>query len=176
MPPILTLLVGKRLGNSQSSVEDHYNVRDFAGSLLNQVCTNYGDTYHALKPRVTRTLLKAFMDSTKSAGTQYGALSGLTAMGPEIIRVLVLGNLRDWAAVIGSTSTVTEEDKRRLGNAVLDALRLLVDPEFSTIEELSTEDITKFSEFVGLEVAKLVDDAPDKENIIKAVLEGQKFP
>ncbi|KAK7203348.1 hypothetical protein BZA70DRAFT_77915 [Myxozyma melibiosi] len=175
MPPILTLLVGKRIGTSQSSTEEHYKVRDFAASLLNQVCTKYGDTYHTLKPRVTRTLLKAFMDTSKSAGTQYGALSGLTAMGPEVVRVLILGNLRDWAAVIGSTSAVTDEDKRRLGNAVIEALRSLVDPEFTTIDDLTDQDRARFAEFVGPEVDKLVSEASDSESIIKAVLDSQKF-
>ncbi|KAK9235781.1 hypothetical protein V1525DRAFT_408899 [Lipomyces kononenkoae] len=175
MPPILTLLVGKRLGSSQSSNEEHYKVRDFAASLLQQVCTQYGDTYHTLKPRVTRTLLKAFMDSSKSIGTQYGALSGLRAIGQEVVRVLVLGNLKDWAVVISSASSVTEEDKSRLGKAVLEALRSLVDPEFATIDEISDADKEKFTEYVGPEVASLVFEVEDSEAIVKAVLDSQKF-
>ncbi|KAK9248150.1 hypothetical protein V1506DRAFT_530028 [Lipomyces tetrasporus] len=175
MPPILTLLVGKRLGSSQSSNEDHYQVRDFAASLLQQVCTQYGDTYHTLKPRVTRTLLKAFMDSSKSIGTQYGALSGLRAIGPEVIRVLVLGNLKDWAVVISSASSVTDEDKSRLGKAVLEGLRALIDPEVATMDEVGDSDKEKFKEFVGPEVAKLVFEVDDWEVIVKAVLDSQKF-
>ncbi|KAK9446614.1 uncharacterized protein V1518DRAFT_141568 [Limtongia smithiae] len=178
MPPILTLLVGKRIGQTQSATDMHYKVRDFAASLLQQVCTKYADTYHTLKPRVTRTLLKAFMDPSKSStiGTQYGALSGLRAIGPEVIRVLVLGNLKDWAAVVISrNAAISTEDRQRLGGVLLECLRLLVDPELAKLESLDEAGKLKFEQFVGGEVTRLVSSVPDSENIMKAVLESQKM-
>ncbi|KAK9461782.1 uncharacterized protein V1516DRAFT_635774 [Lipomyces oligophaga] len=176
MPLILTLLVGKRVGDSQTSTKEQYQIRDFAASLLNHVCTKYSDTYHTLKPRVTRTLLKAFMNPNKSPGTHYGALSGLRAMGPEVVRMIVLSNLKDWSAISCSAPGLSEEDQRRLATVVLDCLRSLIDPEISTIDEISTEDRKSFTDFVGPEVEKLVTEAADSEKIIKAVLESQKFP
>ncbi|KAK9469453.1 hypothetical protein V1512DRAFT_256302 [Lipomyces arxii] len=170
MPPILTLLVGKRIGTTQAANEEHYEVRDFAASLLQKVCTQYGDAYHTLKPRVTRTLLKAFMDPGKSAGTQYGALCGLKSIGPEVVRVLVLSNLKDWASVISSASSASTEDKNRLRKAVLDALRSLVDSELATIDEVSEDHKEKFKQYVGPIVSELVLAADDSDAIIKAVV------
>ncbi|KAK9454248.1 hypothetical protein V1511DRAFT_503193 [Dipodascopsis uninucleata] len=176
MPPILTLLVGKRVGSTQATNDEHYKVRDFAASLLMEVCTKYGDTYHTLKPRVTRTLLKAFMDSSKSAGTKYGALAGFKCMGVEVIRVLVLANLKDWAAVtLSAGAHLTDDDRTRLGHVVLDTLRVLVEPEFQTIDELKDSDRQMLIDYVGEDITALILAAPDGDDIAKAVLDSKKF-
>lgn len=86
MPCILTLLLAKRIGpiikNPQSEeskeiLKSQLAVREFAAILLEHIIKVYGSSYSTLRPRVTRTLLRALLDSTKPIGTHYGALLGL---------------------------------------------------------------------------------------------------
>jgi transcription initiation factor TFIID subunit 6 len=91
MPPLLTCLVGKRL--SASLAEDHWALRDFAASLVALICDRFGRNYGTLQPRVTKTLLHALLDPTKSLATHYGAIRGLTELGPMVIEVLLMPNV-----------------------------------------------------------------------------------
>ena len=45
----------------------------------------FGHVYHNLQPRVTRTLLHAFLDPTKALPQHYGAIQGLAALGPSVV-------------------------------------------------------------------------------------------
>lgn len=45
----------------------------------------FGHVYHNLQPRVTRTLLHAFLDPTKTLPQHYGAIRGLAALGPSVV-------------------------------------------------------------------------------------------
>lgn len=116
VPPVLTCLVGKRLGPGPDTSSDasttiqetrqqqrgsnlpaHYAVRDLAASLLRVI----GRPKHTtgtptLKPRLARTLLKHLLSTGpgQPLGPCYGALLGLTGIaGVEGVRVLVLPNL-----------------------------------------------------------------------------------
>jgi transcription initiation factor TFIID subunit 6 len=97
MPPILTCLLAKRIG---SGVWDkHWELRNAAAYLLGEICNKYARAYHSLKPRITRTLLHAFLDPSKSYSTHYGALVGLQALGPEVIKSLVFPNLKAYETI-----------------------------------------------------------------------------
>lgn len=45
----------------------------------------YGHAYHNLQSRVTRTLLNALLDPTKTLPQHYGAIQGLAAFGPSVV-------------------------------------------------------------------------------------------
>jgi len=95
MPSILTCLVAKRLGDpNRSTPKETYALRDFASSLLSLVLKRFSTSYSTLKPRITRALLKAFLDNKKPFTTHYGAIIGLTVMGREVVRTLVVPNLK----------------------------------------------------------------------------------
>lgn len=98
MPPILTCLVAKRL--SESPQEDHWAARKTAAQLVTKICSKYGNAYQTLQPRVTRTLLRAFLDPLKALTTHYGAIVGLTHLGPEVIKSLLLPNLSSYLNLI----------------------------------------------------------------------------
>ena len=101
MPSILTCLVAKRLGDpSTSSVKETYALRDFSASLLALVLQRFSTSYSTLKPRITRALLKAHLDNKKPFATHYGAITGLRVMGREVIRTLVLPNLKIYADMV----------------------------------------------------------------------------
>lgn len=103
VPPVLTCLVGRRLGPSSSSATGvlpaHYALRELAASVLRLLSRPaYTSGTPTLKPRLARTLLKHLLSTSAAAATSlgiyYGALLGLTGVaGAEGVRVLVLPNL-----------------------------------------------------------------------------------
>lgn len=105
MPTILTCVVGKRLGEPSLSLpsspqDDHWSLRSNATDIILLICQKYGSSYHTLQPRVTRTLLRAFLDPEKPLTTHYGAILGLTRMGNEVFKTLVVPNLKTYSSVI----------------------------------------------------------------------------
>ena len=70
IPCVLTCLVAKSLGTSPA--EDHWAVRDAAARLLEGIIAKFGAAYADLQPRISRQLLKAFLDPAKPLTTHYG--------------------------------------------------------------------------------------------------------
>lgn len=83
MPSVITCLVAKRLGGK--AVENHWELRDFTASLVAFICKRFGRVYHNLQPRVTKTLLHAFMDPKRALTQHYGAVRGLAALGSRVV-------------------------------------------------------------------------------------------
>lgn len=98
MPSIITCLVAKRLGSRFS--DNHWELRSFTANLVASICKRYGHVYHNLQPRVTRTLLHAFLDPTKALPQHYGAIQGLAAFGPSVVRLLILPNLEPYLRLL----------------------------------------------------------------------------
>ena len=132
MPCILTLLLAKRIGpvvkdNSpeyEDTLRSQLAIREFAAILLEHVIKTYGSSYSTLRPRVTRTLLRALLDSTKPVGTHYGALLGLKNLGSEVLKLVLVGNLKVWYRTIIEENEL-ELEKEILVNTVIDILRSL---------------------------------------------------
>ncbi|TGZ82856.1 DUF1546-domain-containing protein [Ascodesmis nigricans] len=180
VPPILTCLVGRRLGNNPSS-PDHYQLRDFAASLIKLICKRFGDTSHTLRPRLTRTCLKHFLDPAKPFGTHYGALNGLAAIGgKEAVRALVVPNLELYDKILKNAMEeggAKEKDAQILVSAILNVLKLLeteegangfgpgVNGKMQMNEETKARLMKKVGEVVGGRIW-----AEGKEKTVLAVL------
>lgn len=91
MPSVVTCVVAKRL--CQNLDEDHWSLRDDAANTVAFVCAKFGAAYPSIQPRITRTLLRALLD-TKPLTTHYGAVRGLQALGPKVVRETIMPNLR----------------------------------------------------------------------------------
>nr|AIZ06018.1 transcription initiation factor TFIID [Zea nicaraguensis] len=91
MPSMITCIVAKRLGHRLS--DNHWELRDFSANLVALVCQRFGHVYHNLQNRLTKTLIHAFLDPAKSLTQHYGAVQGISALGPSAIRLLLLPNL-----------------------------------------------------------------------------------
>jgi len=91
MPVLLTCLLGKRLCVYAS--EDHWRLRDFAAQIIARICERYGTAYSSMQPRITRTLIRAFLDPLKPLTTHYGAVVGLAALGPTVLETLLMPHL-----------------------------------------------------------------------------------
>ncbi|XP_074310876.1 transcription initiation factor TFIID subunit 6-like [Silene latifolia] len=124
MPSILTCLVAKRLGNKLS--DNHWELRNFAANLIATICRRFGHVYHNLQPRVTRTLLHAFLDPTKALPQHYGAIQGLAALGPSVVRLLILPNLLPYMQLLepemqleGQKNEIKRQEAWRVYGALL---------------------------------------------------------
>ncbi|KAK8916062.1 hypothetical protein KSP39_PZI023069 [Platanthera zijinensis] len=98
MPSMITCIVAKRLGNRLA--DNHWELRDFSANLVASVCKRYGHVYHNLQSRLTKTLLHAFLDPSKALTQHYGAIRGLSALGPSVVRLLVLPNLETYLQLL----------------------------------------------------------------------------
>lgn len=102
--PVLTCLMSRKLGGSDEGTDtlrDQYRLRELAASLLEMIARKYGATNALLRPKLTRTCLKHFLDPTRPPAVLFGAISGVAASGgPEAVRVLVLPNMKSFDAAI----------------------------------------------------------------------------
>ncbi|KAL6196247.1 hypothetical protein ACLB2K_031862 [Fragaria x ananassa] len=98
MPSVITCLVAKRLGNIYT--DNHWELRNFTANLVSSICKRFGHVYHNLQPRLTRTLLHAFLDPNKALPQHYGAIQGLAALGPNVVRLLILPNLDSYMQLL----------------------------------------------------------------------------
>ncbi|QOU22352.1 hypothetical protein BRETT_002529 [Brettanomyces bruxellensis] len=101
----LNAFLAKNIGPTKGTPEElkqHFKVRELSASILEKIIVEYGSSYNTLKPRVTRTLLRAFLSSTTktSVGTQFGAIRGMKSLGPEVIRIIFVGNLKNWSTLV----------------------------------------------------------------------------
>lgn len=198
MPCILTLLLAKRIGpvikltqeskeEWQDALKSQLAIREFAAILLQHIIKVYGSSYSTLRPRITRTLLRALLDSTKPVGTQYGALLGLKNMGNEVLKLVLLGNLKVWYLAIIEKNE-NDYERQILINALLDTLRKLKledkllnqtkaqdsdDMDIDSNNEISDEVKTKLVERFGKSLADLLIEQEDGKQIIKGIFFGE---
>jgi transcription initiation factor TFIID subunit 6 len=167
VPPVLTCCTGKHLGpppsNSAASTASsetlngnangispsymaHFELREFAASILSQMCSRYSASNQGLKARVARICLKQFMDPNKPLGTHFGALSALVSItGPEGMKMLVLPNLIIYDPVLKEAmgDELRRLEAERVIAVILHALdsasRLRAGPRVNGIVDLSMQ-------------------------------------
>ncbi|KAL0477594.1 transcription initiation factor TFIID subunit 6 [Acrasis kona] len=129
MPSILTCLVGKRLCENPN--QDHWTLRDFCAGMIAHICKKYGPTYHTIQPRITKALLHAFLDPKRPRTTHYGAIVGITALGPHVSQLLFLepsknSNLRAYSRLLlpdmESRDAIVRHEALKCYGALLDAV------------------------------------------------------
>ena len=122
MPPIITCLVGKKLWTKPT--EDHWELRERAASIISIICEKYSESYANLKPRISKTLLHAFLDPSKPLSTHYGGIVGLAALGPYTVQVLVIPNVSAYMKMLQPELDIGGQrgyDARKCYNALLTA-------------------------------------------------------
>ncbi|KAI8616841.1 hypothetical protein BC830DRAFT_1116233 [Chytriomyces sp. MP71] len=174
MPNIITCIVSKRI--SENPLEDHHALRRFSADLVAYACTTYTPTYPTLQPRVTKTLLRAFLDPSKPNATHYGAVVGLARLGNEVVRLLLRPNVKAFAAEClcanGAAGEAEARDRDMCKDAIVAMLVGHVVEEWRHSEGgarargeevrgperegLEQEMVDMFGELVGGEVARVV--------------------
>ncbi|KAI9247457.1 hypothetical protein BDA99DRAFT_525956 [Phascolomyces articulosus] len=147
IPPILTCLVGKTICENPMQ-QDHWSVRRRAASLIANICAEYGKAYHTLQPRITKTLLRAFMDPARPITTQYGAIIGLQKLGVEVTRVLLVPNIKFYSEVIlsnalESNSIQKKQDAEMCQSALVHVIEQVAQ---DAVEENKNKDLLASSE------------------------------
>ncbi|CAG8477713.1 4356_t:CDS:2 [Paraglomus occultum] len=135
IPAILSCLVAKSLGSPNDT--KHWDIRDRAANLIQSICVRYGVQYYTLQPRICKTLLRAFLDISKPFTTHYGAIVGLSTLGREVVKLLILPNLKPYSIVleqelVHSDDLVKRSEAQRCYNAILLALMTLKEDAVSS--------------------------------------------
>ena len=120
VPSILTCIVGKQLCTEPT--EDHWAVREYAADLLKLLCAQHGTTYPQLQPRITRTLLKAWLDPSKSLPTHYGCLVALSKLGHATVKSVVIPYVAAYWDVLTPAMDAPNEITRMEASYVYHAL------------------------------------------------------
>lgn len=76
-------------------LDNHWALRDFASRLMAQICKNFNTSTNNIQTRVTRMFSNAIQQGDKLAlSSLYGALEGLSELGPEVIKTFILHRTR----------------------------------------------------------------------------------
>ncbi|KAL8687856.1 MAG: hypothetical protein Q9218_006089 [Villophora microphyllina] len=179
IPPVLTCLVGRRLGSSPDPLS-HLPLRNVAAALLGSICKKYGRSSHTLKPRLARTCLKHFLDPTKPLGANYGGIIGLQAVGgTEVVRALILPNVKEYESLLREPWVDEGSPKHAEAEAVLTALvgalQALEDDTLGLTNGHANvsdeEERRRFEEKVGPLVAERVFQM-NRPKLVRALLEA----
>ncbi len=58
--------------------------------LISHIASKFAASYHTLQPRLTKTLLRTFLDPLKGRGALFGAAVALGGMGEEVVVIHIL--------------------------------------------------------------------------------------
>ncbi|CAK9438984.1 uncharacterized protein LODBEIA_P32080 [Lodderomyces beijingensis] len=183
MPCVLTLLLAKRIGavvrenaeDYEEALRSQLAIREFAAILLEHIIKTYGSSYSTLRPRVTRTLLRALLDSTKPIGTHYGALLGLKNLGNEVLKLVLIGNLKVWyTSIVEENQSELERDI--LVKTVIDILRKLkvdLPANEMDVDEVSEDVKKKLRNRIGDQLTDILLAQDDGKEVVRGIFFGE---
>ncbi|XP_047498027.1 transcription initiation factor TFIID subunit 6-like isoform X1 [Penaeus chinensis] len=93
VPSVMTCIVSRQLC-MKPDMDNHWALRDFAARLISQICKNYNTTTNGLQTRITRVFSRCLNTERTPLSSVYGAVAGLSELGPEVTKVFVLPKLR----------------------------------------------------------------------------------
>ncbi|KAI8584684.1 hypothetical protein K450DRAFT_217495 [Umbelopsis ramanniana AG] len=183
MPAIISCMVGKRI--CENPKDDHWSVRDFAARLMALVCQRYGKSYHTMQPRITKTLLHAFLDVKKPITTHYGAIVGLNQLGREVIRTVILPNTKAYADNIlreplQADGTIRQLEASKCRDALTDSLLILIEEDkqaqIDSGEEQAMEDLDDVDEATKASVKDTIGDIIGEQLLLKCKQKSSLTP
>ncbi|XP_023237026.1 transcription initiation factor TFIID subunit 6-like [Centruroides sculpturatus] len=93
IPSVISCIVSKQLC-TRPDVDNHWALRDFASRLIAQICKNFNTSTNGIQTRITKMLSRALQNEKIPLASHYGAISGLSELGPEVIRAFVLTRVK----------------------------------------------------------------------------------
>ncbi|XP_041742665.1 transcription initiation factor TFIID subunit 6-like [Coregonus clupeaformis] len=103
IPAVVTCIVSKQLC-LRPDVDNHWALRDFAARLMAQSCKTFSTTTNNIQSRITKTFTKSWLDEKTQWTTRYGCIAGLSELGPDVIKTLILPRLNVEGARIKAVS------------------------------------------------------------------------
>ncbi|WIA11018.1 hypothetical protein OEZ85_011172 [Tetradesmus obliquus] len=113
-------------------LEDHWRLRRRAAALLASICAAFAAPHHNLAPRLCRVLAGAWLDPGKSLSSKYGAVVGLQALGPQVVRTLLIPHLEPF---MSASLFPAMADEPAAAAAAADSDKPLPDGSSSTQEQ-----------------------------------------
>uniref|UniRef100_A0A6Q2X3L9 Transcription initiation factor TFIID subunit 6 n=1 Tax=Esox lucius TaxID=8010 RepID=A0A6Q2X3L9_ESOLU len=92
IPAVVTCIVSKQLC-LRPDVDNHWALRDFAARLMAQSCKTFSTTTNNIQSRITKTFTKSWLDEKTQWTTRYGCIAGLSELGPDVIKTLIIPRL-----------------------------------------------------------------------------------
>ena len=88
IPAVITCIVSKQLC-IRPEMDNHWALRDFASRLLAQISKNFNTSTNNIQIRITRLLSESLDNPKYSLTSQYGAISALIELGPEVQKAFI---------------------------------------------------------------------------------------
>lgn len=182
--PVLTCLMSRKLGSEDGidAVKAQYELRALAASILGKIAKNYGKSNTRLRPKLTRTCLKYFLDPNKPPAVQFGAVRGLSAAGgPMSVRVLLMPNLKSVDTMIlqplrEKAHSTLEYDL--LLNAIVSAIQTIDKTDIDMMNGVNgstaERDVAALEEFLGPTIGRAVANLQNPR-LNKQVLDAKSF-
>ena len=132
-----------------------------------------------LKPRLARTCLKHFLDPNKPLGANYGGIIGLQAIGgPEIVRALIVPNLKEYEELVKDAIDAMDDGKRSEGEmvirALLEALVSLEEESVGAVNGFANGHASEMRKELGNKIGDLFAERVlelGKPRLVKAIME-----
>lgn len=93
IPAVMTCIVSKQLC-LRPDIDNHWALRDFAARLMASICKKFSTSTNNIQARVSKTFDKSLSVEYAPLPTIYGAFAGLSELGPEVIKAIVLPKLK----------------------------------------------------------------------------------
>ncbi|KAI0123947.1 transcription initiation factor TFIID complex 60 kDa subunit [Xylariales sp. AK1849] len=183
--PVLTCLLGRKLGteNGTDALKEQYQLREFAASLIGKICQKYAASNKMLRPKITRSCLKHFLDINMPPPVWYGSILGVSAAGgPEAVRILTLQSFKAFeSGMLQKLKDGTDNNRIELEaiiGAIIKTVRTLVPEQrltmtngFNGVSERETSELKEFvGDIIGERIVRLGD-----HRLIHEVLEARSF-
>ncbi len=182
--PVLTCLMARKLGSDDGvdAMKEQYELRQLAASLIGRMAHKYSASNSLLRPKLTRTCLRYFLDPTKPPAVLYGAVNGiLEAGGPEAVRLLVLRNLKSFDSGILQPLKEKSEgsiEYEMLVQGLVQAVASLVAHIDSSLlngaGSVTPAELNELNEFIGPIVGNKIASS-NNTRLVKTVLEARSF-
>ncbi|XP_066910948.1 transcription initiation factor TFIID subunit 6-like [Clytia hemisphaerica] len=99
IPAVMTCIVSKQLC-PRPDFDNHWALRDFAARLMAQICKHFNTPTNNIQPRITKSLSLSLDMEKAPLSTHYGALAGLSELGFEVIKSIVLPRIKSESGLI----------------------------------------------------------------------------
>jgi len=93
IPSVASCILSRQLC-ARPEADNHWALRDFASRLLAQICKNFNTSTNNMQTRVTRLFTSCLNGDKAPLAAHYGALAGLSELGPEVIKAFVLPQVK----------------------------------------------------------------------------------
>lgn len=93
IPSVSTCIVSKQLC-LRPELDNHWALRDFAARLMAQICKNFNTSTNNIQTRITRMFASAINNDKTHISSLYGAIEGLSELGPEVIKVFIVPKVK----------------------------------------------------------------------------------